>query len=123
MSFPIVKRRIRGTEILYLIMLGIIILAMGGWIPYVTVNAMLSKQISEIVGIIIILITVGAAFLISAVSVGLYSEIKESEDYTTEVREWITIYRARQRALLEELDEIVQLLREIRDVLKSVGEE
>lgn len=34
--------------------------------------------------------------------------------------EKLRIMRARQRALLEELDEIVELLREIRDILKSV---
>ncbi len=34
----------------------------------------------------------------------------------------ITAYRARQRAMLEEVDEVVKLLKEIRDILKEAGE-
>jgi len=34
----------------------------------------------------------------------------------------MTAYRARQRAMLEELDEAIKLLRDIRDILKEAGE-
>jgi len=34
----------------------------------------------------------------------------------------ISAYRARQRAMLEELDEITAILKEIRDILKEAGE-
>jgi len=36
-----------------------------------------------------------------------------------ELREKLTAYRARQRAMLEELDEVKRLLEEIRDLLKE----
>ncbi|RLE92448.1 MAG: hypothetical protein DRJ55_03405 [Thermoprotei archaeon] len=67
-----------------------------------------------ITSIIIFGIVYGTSKVDRWISMGLEEERRGSFS--------MTAYRARQRAMLEELDEAVELLREIRDILKEAGE-
>ena len=67
-------------------------------------------------------IVAGASIAFFAVVVGI-PMIVEYGIHGGEDRRLLIAYRARQRAMLEELDEVKRLLEEIRDILRSgVGE-
>ncbi|OYT64956.1 hypothetical protein B6U74_04425 [Candidatus Bathyarchaeota archaeon ex4484_205] len=80
----------------------------------------------DIVSGIILIASMIIAGLIVVVGLGIglayepeIRSISASEDRSEEI---LKIYVARQKAMLEQLDECVELLKEIRDLLKGVGQ-
>jgi len=78
----------------------------------------------------VLAIIVGGALAVGALAIA-YGALGEDETYARrmlrkireEYEEKELAYSARQRAMLEELDEIAELLREIRDLLKGEYDE
>jgi len=71
-------------------------------------------------GIVILLLLVGGSVVaFFTIILPTLETMDESDAELLEVKERLRMYRARQRAMLEELDEIKQVLEELRDVLKK----
>lgn len=83
-----------------------------------------NAYIAGIIGFLSVII--GAVIAFISVAVGIPSLVllpKEVPTWARKREDWLTSYRARQRAMLEELDEVKKLLEEIRDILKEgIGE-
>ena len=95
-------------------------------IPYNVIQAVSNKTLDTLFGGIIVLISIGAGGILAFFSIAFgFAEPLITEDMDIksrelrEMEEKMRIYRARQRAMLEELDEIKRLLEEIRDLLKE----
>jgi hypothetical protein len=95
-------------------------------IPYNVIQAVSNKTLDTLFGAIILLISMGAGGTLAFFSIAFsFAEPLTTEDVDRkrrelrEMEEKMRIYRARQRAMLEELDEIKRLLEEIRDLLKE----
>ena len=92
------------------------------WIPYNVIQAVASKSLDPLFGGITIVLSIIAGGVLAFFSIvfGFASPFVPQEDsYSREIKEKLRMYRARQRAMLEELDEIKKLLEEIRDLLKE----
>lgn len=70
-----------------------------------------------IAGIIGVFALIVAGFL-GVIGMAISSE-EIPEDMSTSEREKLNMLRAHQRATLEELDDIIAILKEIRDILKA----
>ena len=95
-------------------------------IPYNVIQAVSNKTLDTLFGAIILLISMGAGGTLAFFSITFgFAEPLITEDFDIKRRELrereekMRSYRARQRAMLEELDEIKRLLEEIRDLLKE----
>lgn len=112
----------------YILGLVIIILALGMGLPYVALNYMVFHGLSPWIGVPLAIFGILGAGLAIIIGLGMMGEVQFSswsEKDKIQLRllsEKISAYRARQRAMLEELDEIVSILKEIRDVLKMASE-
>ncbi len=87
----------------------------------VTVAALFAIRsgFSSILGTIIIVLSLLIAGVLGVVGIGLSSELPGID---TEEDERLKTLRAAQRAMIEEMDEMIEILGEIRDTLKSTGE-
>ena len=96
-------------------------------IPYNVIQAVSNKTLDTLFGAIIVLISMGAGGTLAFFSLGVgfaepfvsTGELDRKRRELREMEEKMRIYRARQRAMLEELDDIKRLLEEIRDLLKE----
>jgi uncharacterized membrane protein YdjX (TVP38/TMEM64 family) len=100
------------------------IISIGAGVPIVAIYFMVNYGFDTIAGTLISIIAVAvggglAFFLIIFVfeerGERLLSSIDESE------RERLNILRAQARAMLEEFDEMINVLSDIKDILKEVG--
>jgi len=112
----------------YAVLLGIIIAAvLLVWIPYNVIQGVSSKTLDPLFGGVIAVLSMLAGGTIAFFSIVFgfaepftsLSELDSKRFKLKEMEERMRIYRARQRAMLEELDEIRRLLEEIRDLLKE----
>lgn len=112
----------------YAVVVGIIIsLILLVWIPYNVIQAVSNKTLDTLFGTIIVLVSMGAGGTLAFFSIAFgftepfvsTGDVDRKRRELREMEEKMRIYRARQRAMLEELDEIKRLLEEIRDLLKE----
>jgi cell shape-determining protein MreC len=112
----------------YAVLVGIIVsLILLVWIPYNVIQAVSNKTFDTLFGAIIVLVSMGAGGILAFFSIVFgfaepfvsTGDVDRKRRELREMEEKMRIYRARQRAMLEELDEIKRLLEEIRDLLKE----
>ena len=111
------------VRIFYPILLGLVgglaVLLMGFLLPYRLLEAVWARGanpwLNGPLSALSIIVAGVLGFFALVFMVPLLEAVRE------EGRETYTAYRARQRAMLEELDEIVRVLEEIRDILRSAG--
>ncbi len=103
-------------------MVALIIIAIGLGVPIATFYFMVEYHFNEIIAGIVCFIAIGSAFIIAVIGVGegIFTVMPDTSSKIE--REKLTMLRAHQRAMLEELDDIADILREIRDVLKEAQE-
>jgi len=119
-------REVRASAVAYMLVVGVVGFSMGFLLPYyLVIHGHAASVGGLLLAIIAVVAAAGTVFLCLVVAEEwLFTETPSLKE-VAEVRkmqEALSAYRARQRAMLEDLDEIVELLREIRDVLKSAGE-
>lgn len=87
----------------------------------VTVAALyaMDNGLNDILGTIIVVISLLVAGTLGVVGMGIASALPQLD---TEEDAAARTLRASQRAMIEEMDEIVELLGQIRDTLKNAGE-
>jgi len=113
---------------IYILGIVAMVVALGFGLPYVALNYMVFHGLSPWIGVPLAIFGMLGAGLAIIIGLGMMGEIQFSswsEKERIQLRllsEKINAYRARQRAMLEELDEMVTILREIRDVLKMASE-
>jgi len=116
---------VRLREGAYLAVVALTTVSIGFLVPLVlATHGLMSSWIGLIVGGLAV---VSAALLAFFGFVFFIAIVEGSGDLEESVKvkkleDTLRLYRARQRAMLEEMDEIVELLREIRDLLKAAGE-
>lgn len=115
-----------ALEILMAIIAIIGVIGLGIFVPYFITMQITAGVLNEIIGLIAIIASVIVAGVLGFFGMIFFIALSESSYKWRKPKELIenriNVYRARQRAMLEELDEIADILKEIRDVLKSVGE-
>jgi hypothetical protein len=104
------------------IMIGISAIAIGLGVPVICLYANLFYGFNYVAAAIVALIAVavGGGIVIVGVVQGPLGRIFDDSGRIERYK--LRVLRENQRATLEELDEIVDILGEIRDVLKSVEE-
>jgi hypothetical protein len=106
-----------------LFLAAISIVAIGFGIPALTLYFNVYHGFDSLISGIIIFIALLVACALGVVGMALTTEeIGYSDGLSSSEREKLNMMRAHQRATLEEMDEIIELLKEIRDILKTVGE-
>jgi hypothetical protein len=97
---------------------GLSIVAIGFGVPvasiYFSVYHGFNWLIAGVIGIFALIV----AGVLGVVGMAISSE-EIPEDISSSEREKLNMLRAYQRATLEELDDVIAILREIRDVLKA----
>jgi hypothetical protein len=107
------------------ILTALCIILIGFGVPAITVYSSVKYNFNSIVAGIIAVFALAVASLLAVIGMGLGWETLSdvtSNAITPEEKEKLNVLRADQRATLEELDDIVAILREIRDVLKTAQE-
>ncbi len=115
------------SRLLYIVVGALIALALAVYMPVQIIEKVSAKQLDPLFGGIVLLV-----FIIAGATTGFLTVVLpileamgfegEEEGKRAEaeyLEERLRIYRARQRAMLEELDEIRDTLREIRDILRK----
>lgn len=97
-------------------------IAIGLGVPAVSVYYSITIGFNYIVAGIIAAIALFAAASIAIVGIILGPLGQVSEDMSISERQKMNAMRAHQRATLEELDDIIDVLKDIREVLKAVEE-
>lgn len=111
-----------------LIISGLIVLALvlgiGVWVPLKLFELAEHRVVDIWVAIgVSVLLWLGVMRVAENVLFSYYQTAKRWAEAAGERKGFsLTAYRARQRAMLEELDEAVKLLREIRDILREASE-
>lgn len=103
-------------------MYSLMVVAIGFGVPAAAMYFTVRYGFNEIVTGVISFIAVVAASLAAVVGAGTGIFEARLEGGVRLEREKLNLFRAQQRAMLEELDEIVKLLDEIRNVLRSAQE-
>jgi hypothetical protein len=106
------------------ILTALCIILLGFGVPAISIYSSVQYNFSSIVAGIIAVFALVVAGLLAVVGMGLSWEQNDvaSNAITPEEKEKLNLMRADQRATLEELDDVVAILREIRDVLKTAQE-
>ncbi len=105
---------------LYMLAVAAIVIALGFGVPYTSIKYMVFYGISGWVAVPIAILAIIVAGIVAIIGFPLAVEYaKEAAGAAGDrvLAEKVKAYRARQRAMLEELDEIVALLREMRNTL------
>ncbi len=98
------------------------VISIGFGVPAICVYSSIHYGFNFIVAGIISALAVIASGALAFISVVLSPEEAIDEQLKPSEREKLIMMRAHQRATLEELDDIIVILREIRDALKAVQE-
>jgi hypothetical protein len=104
------------------IMLGLSVIAIGLGVPAACLYASVYYGFSAVIAAVVSGIALFAALGIGAMGVIMGPLGDTGDDMSRMDRERLRAFRAHQRTTLEELDDIISVLGEIRDVLKSVEE-
>jgi len=106
------------------VLTAISLIAIGFGIPALTLYFTVYHGFDSLIAGIIIFIALLGACALGVVGIAISSEELEYDaGLSSSEKEKLNMLRAHQRATLEEMDDIVKLLKEIRDILKTVGEE
>ncbi len=99
------------------------IIAIGFGVPYIFMSYAIKYNLDFIIaGVVAAIAIIAAAGLGVVVTAILFGESRFFiEDKSGEL-EKLSIFRAQSRAMLEELDDVVSILKDIRDILRKVGE-
>ncbi|MDI6691173.1 MAG: hypothetical protein QME50_04810 [Candidatus Bathyarchaeota archaeon] len=98
------------------------IILIGFGVPTVCIYFSVFYGFNVIVAGLIALLSLIVAGILAIIGIAIGSEEVPSETLKLSEREKLNLLRAHQRATLEELDDIIEVLREIKDVLKSAQE-
>ncbi len=99
------------------------VMAIGLGVPYFLITYTLNYNLNIIVtGIVSGIAVIGGCILGIVVTALIFSEGRSLLVDTRQEIEKLNVYRAQARAMLEEMDEVLQILTDIRDLLKSLGE-
>ena len=103
-----------------IITIGLASIAIGLGVPVACLYSVVTFGFNYITAAVItgLAICIGGGIIISASAIGVLDD--DNDDGVT--RERLRILRNQQRATIEEMDSIVKVLEEIKDVLKSVEE-
>lgn len=109
---------------LALVIGAVVTLVLVIYVPLEIIDKVSAGAMDPLFGGIVIFFALVIGGVIGFFSVGLpildiISEEDRHEEEVERLEEKIRIYRARQRAMLEELDEIKKTLEEIRDILRK----
>ncbi len=116
------------TRIVLAVIVLCIVFASGILVPYLTFKHLLldtERNIGTLIASTIIIVT-SLGVMVACITIIIPYFLKQTESREAKIvaeskRERLLIYKARQRAMLELLDEIASILREIRDLLKRAG--
>lgn len=118
----------RGITYLFVIGIILVVLGLGVYIPVKALEAFWRGSPNAWVGLIFAFFSLIGAGIVGITGFAIAGDLIEhlssegAREGDIRAREEMRAYRARQRAMLEELDEMVDLLREIRDLLRAAGE-
>lgn len=114
----------RARNVFFALMVAVLTLGIGLVLPLKLFEFVAAGALEGWVAALLTALALIAAGVIGVVGLGSSFVLFEKEAEKTEVSKppSLVAYRARQRAMLEELDEAVELLREIRDILRKAGE-
>jgi hypothetical protein len=98
------------------------IILIGFGVPTVCIYFSVSYGFNSIVAGIIALLALVVAGVLAVLGIAIGSEEIPSESLKPSEREKLNLLRAHQRATLEELDDVIDVLKEIRDLLKAAHE-
>ncbi|MDH7563477.1 MAG: hypothetical protein QHH24_01135 [Candidatus Bathyarchaeota archaeon] len=104
------------------ILAGLSVLLLGFCIPVLSIYATIQYGFSYIATALICLLALIVAGVLAATGLALSSEEIHFEGAKPAEEEKVNLLRAHQRATLEEMDEMVSILKEIRDILKAAHE-
>jgi hypothetical protein len=118
------KRRRKNEMARISVLTALCIILLGFGVPAITVYSSVQYNFNSIVAGIIAVFALAVAGLLAVIGIGLTWEQSDvaSNAITPEEKEKLNVLRADQRATLEELDDVVAILKEIRDVLKTAQE-
>ncbi|MGB9756260.1 MAG: hypothetical protein ACPLVJ_00555 [Candidatus Bathyarchaeales archaeon] len=98
------------------------IILIGFGVPTISIYFSVFYGFNVIVAVLIALLALIVAGILAIIGMAIGSEEVPSETIKPSEREKLNLLRAHQRATLEELDDIIEVLKEIKDVLKSAQE-
>lgn len=104
------------------LMFSLMVVAIGLGVPVASIYFTVHYGFNEVLTGLFSIFAIISAFIIGVVGIGEGIFESPLESAVSIEREKLNMLRASQRATLEELDEIVKILREIRDALKEVQE-
>jgi ABC-type protease/lipase transport system fused ATPase/permease subunit len=104
------------------ILTALCIILLGFGVPTVCIYFSVFYGFHFIVAGIIALLALIVAGVLAILGMAIGSEEMPSESLKPSEREKLSLLRAHQRATLEELDDVINVLREIRDLLKAAQE-
>jgi len=120
---------LKASGVLAMVLSLLLAALLGFYVPLKIVEGVSAKSLDPFFGGVVAVVSViaGAALGFFALVFTVVLPFAESEErgetsYALRLREMeerLTVYRARQRAMLEELDAIKKELEEIRDILKE----
>ena len=104
------------------IMLGLSVIAIGLGVPVACLYASLYYGFNAVITAVISVFALLVAAAIGVIGVVMGPLGDTGDDMSRADRERLRAFRAHQRTTLEELDDIIAVLGEIKDVLRSVEE-
>jgi hypothetical protein len=104
------------------ILTALTIILLGFGVPALSIYFSVFHGFNVIVAGLVAILALIVAGVLVVIGLAIGSEELPSEKIKSSEMEKLNLLRAHQRATLEELDEIIVILREIRDVLKSAQE-
>ena len=107
---------------LYLFFISTIVIALGLVLPWALIDYTVKYGLSAWISISLSVLGIILAGIIGIVGISTYEDLDYSTSSSEDIlREKIKYYRARQRAMLEDLDEIIVVLKDIAGILESAG--
>jgi len=112
---------LRGITVLYLVVILAGTVGLGVVVPVKALEGLWSNHPQAWIGVAMAVLALICAAVLGVVGLAIFTSVyyDELQAERERVEEFLNAYRARQRAMLEELDEAVAYLREIRDLLRE----
>jgi len=105
------------------VLAAISVISIGLVVPALTLYLTVYHGFDSLIAGIIIFIALIVACTLGVVGMAISTEeLEYNSGLSSAETEKLNMMRAHQRATLEEMDEIIELLREIREILKTVEE-
>lgn len=104
------------------ILTALIVILLGFGVPALSIYFSVFHGFNVLVAGLIAIFALIVAGILVVIGLAIGSEELPSEKIKPSEMEKLNLFRAHQRATLEELDDIIVILREIRDLLKAAQE-